>query len=490
MSSEVEGAPDPETGRFAVWIAGGLGIAAIVAYGSYQAQQRLAARDRAPTAAAATEAPPSAEMLVEQTRDAQTRLDVAALASLDRKLELSAARTTRPAEAQSLRLARASAMASRALESAVRASVSGPDAAAAKAELATTVSSGRAMTDALTRDGLFPAQVGRIEARLDLAEGRDITLLHPVVLMADYPDAELRLAALGRPLFAAEDLEPVQLDELTAELRAAKPSTALTQLLLAIALERSGDSEGAALQRRAVLAGTPGQPLAMRLESSTPTVAGAAVVAAPSPSPPEPQPEPEPAQPQPEPEPEPEPAEPEPTKPEPAPVSDPPKPTPSTPKPTPDTAKPKPKPKPKPASAKPKPAKPKPAKPKPAKPKTKPKTGGTDFKSLLDEGCRLVRSGSAADGFKVLKKAHDLQPGGPKVTLCMAQAQDKLGRAASALALVDRVLRTSPKNKAALTLAARLEAKQGNNSTAENLYRRLLAVDPENVAAKKFLGEE
>ncbi|MEM6289631.1 MAG: tetratricopeptide repeat protein [Myxococcota bacterium] len=484
MSSELEGAPDPETGRFAVWIAGGLGIAAIVAYGSYQAQQRLAARGRAPTAQAAVEAPLSAAGLIDRTRDAQARLDVAALAALDRELELSAARTTRPAEAQSLRMTRAAAMASRALESAIRASLVGADAAAAKSELATTLSAGRTMTDALTQDGLAPAQVGRIEARLDLAEGRDITLLHPVVLMADYPDNELRLAALGRPLFSDETLEPAQLQDLTAELRAAQPSTALTKLILAIALERAGDRDGAALQRRAVLAGTPGQPLAVRLDAPAPSVAGAAVVAAPSLEPepePEPQPQPEPPIAEPEPEPEPEPAaEPVAAKPEPSDTPAPAKPAPAS-----KPAKPK-----KPAAPEPQPK---------SKPKPKPKAksnggkkasgGANDFQSLLDEGCRLVRSGSAADGFKVLKKAHDLKPGGAKVTLCMAQAQDKLGRAASALALVDRVLRSAPKNKSALTLAARLESKQGNKAAAEKLYRRLLAVDPENATAKKFLGE-
>ena len=72
----------------------------------------------------------------------------------------------------------------------------------------------------------------------------------------------------------------------------------------------------------------------------------------------------------------------------------------------------------------------------------------------------------------------------------MAEAQDKLGRAASALALVDRVLRKSPNNKTALLLAARLESAQGNKSTAETYYRKVLTLDPDNAKAKKFLGEE
>ena len=71
----------------------------------------------------------------------------------------------------------------------------------------------------------------------------------------------------------------------------------------------------------------------------------------------------------------------------------------------------------------------------------------------------------------------------------MAQAQDALGRGASALALVDRVIRKQPNNKAALLLAARLEADQGNRTSAEDYYRRVLEIDPENAKAKSFLGE-
>ena len=441
MTTNTEGAPDPHTGRFAIWIAGGLGIAAIVAYGSYQAQQRLAARERAPEAAdVRTQAPAAPAQLLERTDQASSSLDVATLAALDRELEVAAARTTKTEDSTSLRIARASALSVRALEAAIRAHRT--DDVTTKTELADVLSQGRALTDALTAQGAAPTVVGRIEARLDLAEGRDITLLHPVVLMADYPDPELRLAALSRPLFSDAVIEDAELEELTIALRAASPQTGLTRLLLALALEASGDASAAASQTQAVLAQTPGQPLAVALQAP-PAPRGAAI----------------------EPEPkldlgtEPEPETPEPDKPEPD-------------KPEPDKPEPK----------KPEPKKNADDKPRPRKPKQ-------DFDALLDEGCKLVRSGEAAEGFKVLKEAHDLQPGGAKVTLCMAQAQDKLGRGASALALVDRVIRKQPKNKTALLLAARLEAEQGNRSTAEDYYRRILEIDPENAKAKSFLGQ-
>ena len=200
MTTNTDGAPDPQTGRFAIWIAGGLGIAAIVAYGSFQAQQRMAARERAPEASdVRSEAPEAPAQLVARVHAASRDLDVAALATLDRELETSAARTTKREDSADLRVARASAVSVRALEAAIRAHRTQDP--AATTEVATTLVKGRELTDALTKDGIEPAAVGRIEARLDLAEGRDITVLHPVVLMPDYPDAELRLAALSRPLF-------------------------------------------------------------------------------------------------------------------------------------------------------------------------------------------------------------------------------------------------------------------------------------------------
>ena len=486
MTTNTEGAPDPQTGRFAVWIAGGLGIAAIVAYGSYQAQQRLAARERAPAAAEArTHAPAAPEQLVAQVGTAADALDVAKLASLDRQLQTAAARTTQADVGNDLRVARASALSVRALEASIRAYRSA-EPAAAKAELATTLINGRTLTEALASEGVSPASVGRIEARLDLAEGHDITLIHPVVLMPDYPDQELRLAALSRPLFSDVALADGELNGLTAELESATPPTGLSRLLLAMALERSGDGPGAESQAQAVLSQTPGQPLALAMQSGPASQRGAAVG--------EPQPDPTPAEPI---------AKPiaevvdPPMEPEPAPTAKP-DPTPEpAPEPTPEPA-PEPKPDPKPD---PKPEPETPAKPNPKKP-TKPKSsakGGkpkakakskAGFDALLDEGCKLVRSGDPSGGFNVLKKAHDIKPGGARVTLCMAQAQDKLGRAASALALVDRVLRKSPNNKTALLLAARLESAQGNKTTAETYYRKVLTLDPDNAKAKKFLGEE
>ncbi|MGH1341578.1 MAG: tetratricopeptide repeat protein [Nannocystales bacterium] len=485
MTTNTEGAPDPQTGRFAVWIAGGLGIAAIVAYGSYQAQQRMVARDRAPAAAAEqTQAPTAPEQLVAQVGSAADALDVAKLASLDRELQTAAARTTQADLGNDLRLARATALSVRALEASIRAYRSN-EPAAAKAELAAALINGRTLTDTLTSEGVSPASVGRIEARLDLAEGRDITLIHPVVLLPDYPDRELRLAALSRPLFSDAELAEGELTGLTAELERETPPTALSRLLLAMALEQGGDPPGAESQAQAVLSQTPGQPLALVIQAAPPSLRGAAVggpdVASPPPADGPANPSAEstagagesPAKPEPTPEPTREPTLEPATKPAP----------PASPKkapPKPDTAA-------EPKPNKPKPNKTKPSKAKPKPGKAKPKAG---FDALLAEGCKLVRSGDPGAGFNVLKKAHDIKPGGARVTLCMAQAQDKLGRAASALALVDRVLRKSPNNKTALLLAARLESAQGNKSTAETHYRKVLTLDPENAKAKKFLGED
>lgn len=112
-----------------------------------------------------------------------------------------------------------------------------------------------------------------------------------------------------------------------------------------------------------------------------------------------------------------------------------------------------------------------------------------DFATLASEGCRLVRQGEAARALTTLREAFDLQPGSTKVVLCMADAHRALGNDASARALVDRVLRSSPSHTGARLLAARLERERGNTAGALAHYREILSVDPENPTAKAFLEE-
>jgi TolA-binding protein len=141
-----------------------------------------------------------------------------------------------------------------------------------------------------------------------------------------------------------------------------------------------------------------------------------------------------------------------------------------------------------PPPSEPQPAEPEPSEPQPKKPSTpkppKPKAPPTN---LAEEGCKLVQSGKAEQGFSMLQKAFDQDPHDNKVVLCMAEGHMKLGRLPSARAMVERVLRGSSKNKKALLLAAKIEDKLGNDRSAADYYRKVLELEPDNATAKAYV---
>ena len=475
FGTSVEGAEDPNAGRHTVWIVGAIGLAAIVGYGAYQVQQRDASTANIEVPTTTTSGPPRAvpnEQLFEQVAAAQRSLDVGALVELESALAAAEARAMTPQETREIRLVRAESITTRALEASIRAGTIAGDKEAARKVALEAIAESRAIVDGLPVQEIDPVRLLAVRVRLDLAEGDDVALEHPVVLLPGYHDAEIRVAALAQPLWTAAEVNSSELAELVVAMRDASPPTALTRTLLGLALAWQGESEAATRAIDAVLAEVPEQPLAAGLKSRLTELAvaqpsGDVVAEAEVEVEPDVKEEPEPAK-----------AEPEPTKveePEPTKVEEP--------EPTKVEHEPEP------TKAEPEPDDPQPSDPvaDPIDPGTKkPKSKG-EFDALLAEGCRLARGGDAQKGFAVLKKAHDMQPGGAKVTLCMAQAQARLGNTASARALADRVLRKAPQNKTALLFAAQLEADSGNAAGAKRLYERVLAVDPGNAKAKAYV---
>jgi tetratricopeptide (TPR) repeat protein len=487
-------AGDPNAGRWAVAGVGVLGLVAIVGYGMMKSRDRVdatapgraqpAAQDRAVAAA------PIAD-LTARARAARLALDVRTLVELDAALARAIEDATMAPKAAAARLERVDVLATLALEASIRGGLAPQEAEATAAVVKRSVSEGRALLSVASDDGADPGRLRAAAARFDLAAGESVADREPMVLLPTYRDTELRLAVLAEPLWRPEaGEEPMgepALDDLVRTLRA-QPRSVLLDLLLAAALAKKDDRDGAVAVLGEVLTEVPGQPTAAAMRAAlgdtrvamadpalpdVPTdpvpidpTAGTVAVAEPRPPAPEPAPE---AAPEPEPEPETKTAPPEP---EPAPE-----------------AAPEPIPEPEPvAKAEPTPPEPEPEpKPKPTaepKPRAKP---SSDFDSLLAEGCKLARGSDPEKGLKLLQKAHDLKPGGTKVTLCMAEAHAKLGRDASARALCDRVLRSAPNNKQANLLMAKLEDAKGNKTAAVKHYRRVLESDPENATAKSYV---
>lgn len=469
---------DPQTGRPAVLLAALLGVAAVIAY--------AASRGRAhPDASGPTGRTQSASLpdLAASAVVAREHLDVEQLGRLVGELDRSAESTTLAAKTTAAQLELLDVQAALALEASVRAEIDATNRDAAQHAAARSIASVRELSLVLERKG---ADAGRIEAamaRVELAAGTDITESFPAVLMPTYRDPELRLAALAAPVWRprGETIEPALLDEIVAQLQGAERQTTLVRLLTAAALKQSGRELDARTLITEVLQETPQQPLARAMQRSL----GAAVAVAPSkptdtPAPErttgiaevEPTPTAVPDRPVAE---KPVAEKPVAEKPVAKPVAEKPvadDPEPTTTEPTSD---------PKPTSDTPEPAKPPPSKPADTAPKKK------GYDALLAEGCKLVRSGKASEGFAILQQAFDLNPTAVAVTVCMAEAHHELGRDASARALCERALRKSPNDRRALLLAAELEIARGNESAARAHYEKILENHPDDAKAKAYV---
>jgi predicted Zn finger-like uncharacterized protein len=113
--------------------------------------------------------------------------------------------------------------------------------------------------------------------------------------------------------------------------------------------------------------------------------------------------------------------------------------------------------------------------------------GGGGLDALITRGCGQVQSGKYSAGVKTMLKAFDRAPGDLDVMVCLAQGYEGMGQASSALTFYDRVLKKSPSHRVALRKAAALYAKRGSKAKALKLYEKLLKVEPGNSAAKAYV---
>lgn len=544
MASESHRASEPSAGRYVVGIVALLGVAGIIAYAVMQDRGRTEATQTAEERVVPAAKPVPVGEITARVRAARQAFDVEELARLEPALEEAIARSTVPATALDAKLELADLHATRALEAAVRGGMLPTHRTQASKEIKHAIEEASPILAALESGKADQGRVRAATARLALAEGAPLVEEHPIVLMPTYRDTELRLVALSEPLWRGAggdaSLGTTALEELITELRRESHRTGLQNVLLAAALRALEREDEALMVLDEVLAEVPTQPTALGLrrqwtgapavvaaaprgdggaddlrgvgdgsitadddngedagiaidggadaaddgsarpEPTPPTDPRPAAVPSDPPSPPpaDPPADPPPADPAPTPaDPTPPPADPEPASDDGGLVPSPPEPAPADPPPAP-AVDPPPDPVPDPA---PKPTPKKPNKPKPPKKK---KQG---FDELLAEGCKLAKGGDANKGLKLLQKAHDIQPGGTKVTLCMAQAHKKLGRTPSARALTERILRKSPGNKQANLLMASIEAGAGNKAAAVRHYKKVLEKDPEHAKAKAYV---
>jgi tetratricopeptide (TPR) repeat protein len=434
---------DPNAGRLVVIAAAVVSMGALLGYGFVQMRERTEAKALAQDVEVAPQANVTVTVaeLVGRARVARQQLDTATLARLEGELAGAAQATTSAPKALEARRERLAVLATLAVESSVRGAALGdPE---ARKQAADYVTRATQLLDQLEPE-LDPGLQLSTSARLALAGGGDVPSRYPIVLLPTFRDRELQHVLLAEPLWHAEAAltldDPARADLVRALDEIAAP-TAFERLVLALALEPTGDGARAQSLVREVLAAAPGQPLAegllARLRGDTQVA-----VADPSPVPIEPEPI------------EPEPIEPDAIEPEPQPIE-------------PEPVEPKP-----------------PKKPSTNTPKPRPKTAPGD---LAEEGCKLVRGGKAEQGFSMLQRAFDQDPRDTKVILCMAEGHMKLGRLPSARAMVERVLRSSGKNKKALLLAGKIEDKLGNERSATDYYRKLLELEPDNATAKAYV---
>jgi tetratricopeptide (TPR) repeat protein len=353
-------------------------------------------------------------------------------------------------------------LAALALEQRLAAALGGPSGAAALEAAELLAQQADAALAQLASDPRSDPWTAGLRTSIELARGGDVAQRWPRILLpgsaegAAAPDVLLALIALA-------EATPRASDDLVDRLRTAgNPADGwLPTLAGAVLAARTGRRDQAGALAAAVLEATPGHPLASEVLGvvRAPAPAPVAVAAASPPSQPSP---PEPA------------AAPEPT---PSPPESAPEPA-ATPAPSPA-----PKPTPKPAA---KPA-PKPTAPPAAGAPAAASGGGDPVATMIDEGCAKVRGGNAQAGLELLTKAHDRKPGDPEITLCLAEANDALGRSSTALSLAERVLRVRPRDKKARLLAGKLEAKAGNDGAAREHYGMVLQIDPGESTAKAWM---
>lgn len=279
-------------------------------------------------------------------------------------------------------------------------------------------------------------QLKRVQALLALAQGK---LDAPA--LADVNAPELRALILGAPLWRQAGA-PVP-NGLITSLQGVPNPTMLHQSLLALALWRSGDDEGARKVLDGVLGRVADMQAAVALRAALDR--SAAEKGETLPPPPEPPPETPPATPEPQ--------SPEnPQAPPEDPIRDGKQGRPPTPAPTP---------------------------------------GNESTETLITTGCQKVRSGDPDGGIKMLLQAHDKLGGSRNLDLCLCLGAGFLAKNThdSALSWFKRAVGQAPANREAIAGAARAAELAGKHGVAVEYYRKLVEIEPGNQTARNYLAK-
>lgn len=431
--------PPPSSGRWVVPLVACIGFGALFGYGIFESHARQRSSAEIPPDDDATSSAGSMllpEVLETEVALAIERLDIVRLAELEGLLWQAEHATTLTPRATLARLVRSESQATRALDAAIRAGILGRETTIGAVALAQDALDTLESIDAR---GPYGPRIFAARGRAALAQGVDLISVTPRLLLPGYRDPHLRWAALSRPLWTrGEGIEPQAIAALEEELRTTS-TTVMSRLLLALCRRAQHDLEGARAAIDDVVARTPQQPTAIALRDvmdAPPPLRQAAVVnQAPT---------------------------------------EPPPPAPPTPAPKPSS--------PKPSSSVSSPSNPK-------QPAAVPTSPSTDARTLTKEGCKLVESGNPDRGVVLLRRAFDYDPGSEAITLCLASGYHLQGKHASARALVERVLRSTPSDPAARRLAGRIEDARGNTSAARQHFSKLLVQDPKDPEATRYLEQ-
>ncbi|HEY8377742.1 MAG TPA: hypothetical protein VIK91_14705, partial [Nannocystis sp.] len=126
---------------------------------------------------------------------------------------------------------------------------------------------------------------------------------------------------------------------------------------------------------------------------------------------------------------------------------------------------------------------------------TRPPTGTTppleSTDALITTGCQKVRSGDPDGGIKLLLQAHD-KPGGSRyleLCLCLATGFLAKNNYDPAFSWFKRAAAQAPHNREAVGGAARAAELAGKREIAVDYYRKLLEIEPGNQTARNYLAK-
>lgn len=277
-------------------------------------------------------------------------------------------------------------------------------------------------------DSADPVQLARLGALLALAQGK-----FDAEVLRDVSAPELRTLVLGAPLWRSAEA-PVPGGLITSLQGVSNPSS-LHQSLLALALWRSGDDEGARKVLDGVLGRVGDMSAAVTLRAALDK--SAAEKGEVLPPPPEPPPDPA-LVPQ-------------------VPPED--------------------------------PIRPESGDPAASRPRPPPVADATDV--LISTGCQKVRSSDPDGGIKLLLQAHDKLGGSRNLDLCLCLGAGFLAKNThdSALSWFKRAVGQAPANREAIAGAARSAELAGKHGVAVEYYRKLVDVEPNNQSARNYLAK-